>query len=122
MRTWPGALKLTTSLLALLFPTAAGALVLPADGFTLRQVHVQFEWPAVSGSVSYDLEVVVDDGSVDPFALASPVASVVVSGGALRTPVTSGLAFGENYAWRVGGDDGAPLGIANDDGRCPGAG
>ena len=55
---------------------------------------------------SYDLEVVVDDGSPDPFAGAVPVVATNVPASAPRTAVTSGLTWATAYAWRVRGVDG----------------
>jgi hypothetical protein len=68
--------------LAILVTLAAGpisALVQPPDGIVLTQIHLMFEWPAVSGASSYDLEVVVDGGAPDPFAGATPVVDLNVS-------------------------------------------
>jgi hypothetical protein len=81
----------------------AAALVLPPDGIVLTQVHIQFEWDGDGISTSYDLEVVVDDGSSDPFDGAAPVATPSV-GAVPRAVVSTGLVFGESYAWRTRGD------------------
>jgi hypothetical protein len=96
-------------LAALLIATPSFALVLPPEGIVLTQIHVQFEWASVGGATSYDLEVVIDDGSPDPFLLGTLVVNTAVASSTPRTVVTSGLAFDEIYAWRVRGVDGAPM-------------
>ena len=79
----------------------SGALILPPEGVALNHIHVQFEWAAVGGADQYQLVVVVDDGSGDPFAGATPVVDTTVGATAPRAVVTSGLQFDEAYAWRA---------------------
>ncbi len=88
--------------LALLFVAApSAALILPPEGIALSQIHVQFEWESVGGADEYQLVVVVDDGSGDPFAGAPPVVDQTVPATAPRAVATSGLEFGEAYAWHA---------------------
>jgi hypothetical protein len=87
--------------LALTAAAPAAALVLPPEGIVLSQIHVQFEWPAVGGADEYQLQVVIDDGSADPFASAVPVVDVTRDSLEARQVVTSGVAFEQDYAWRV---------------------
>jgi len=87
-------------------PRSAPALTLPPEDVELTQVHVQFEWAAVENATSYELWVVEDDGSPDPFVAATPVVDLVTSSGVTRAAVTSGLAFGTDYAWQVRSLDG----------------
>jgi hypothetical protein len=96
-------------LLLSLSATAARGLVLPPDHIELTQIHVQFEWPAVVSALSYELDVVTDDGSPDPFSSGIQVVNLVVGASQPRAAVTSGLGFGDSYAWRVRGIDGSPL-------------
>ncbi len=98
-------------LLALLFlAPPAVALVLPPEGIDLNAIHAQFEWLSVADVDEYQLQVVVDDGSPDPFALATPVVDATVGAAQPRSVVTSGLGWGAAYAWRVRGiDTGSPL-------------
>lgn len=89
-------------ILALLLAAApSGALILPPEGIALNQIHVQFEWVAVGGADTYQLVVVVDDGSGDPFAGATPVVDETVAATAPRAVATSGLVFDEDYAWHA---------------------
>ncbi|MBW2715501.1 MAG: aryl-sulfate sulfotransferase, partial [Deltaproteobacteria bacterium] len=92
--------------IAILFASSSSALVLPPEDITLSQIHVQFEWPAVGGVTGYDLWVVEDDGSPDPFAGAPAVVDVAVGPTEPRAVATSGLAFDTDYAWRARGVDG----------------
>ncbi len=93
--------------LAVAAATFAPAEIQPAEGSMLNRTHVLFTWDVVPGAVSYDLQVVVDDGSPDPFA--GPVVASV-SSALPESVVTSGLVFGEDYAWRVRGvTGGGPL-------------
>jgi hypothetical protein len=89
------------ALLVLLLPVlgASAGEIQPAEGAVLRQIHVEFQWEA--GCSGYQLVVVEDDGSADPFDGAAPVADVLVVGLEPRTVLTSGLAFDRRYAWRV---------------------
>ena len=87
----------------------AQAVLLPPEGILLNRIHVQFEWTPVGGAVDYQLQVVEDDQSADPFASATPVVDVTVDATGPRTSITSGLQFGFDYAWRVRGIDGAPF-------------
>jgi hypothetical protein len=91
------------ALLLLALPASAGE-VQPAEGVVLRQTHVEFRWEI--GCSGYQLAVVEDDGSADPFEGADPVADVRVVGLEPRAVVTSGLAFDKRYAWRVRGRHG----------------
>jgi hypothetical protein len=75
--------------------------VLPPEGIALNQIHVQFEWPSVGGADEYQLQAVIDDGSPDPFFSGVPVVDVTRDSLQPRQVVTSGLAFAEDYAWRV---------------------
>jgi hypothetical protein len=88
---------------ALVAAAPSGALILPPEAIELNQIHVQFEWTAVGGADQYQLVVVVDDGSGDPFAGATPVVDTTVGATAPREVVTAGLQFAEAYAWRVRG-------------------
>jgi hypothetical protein len=99
------------ALCALLVATAssAPALILPPEGIELTQIHVQFEWEAVAGATSYQLYLVEDDGSPDPFASASPVLDLTRDAALPRHAMTSGLTFDTSYAWRARGIDGAPF-------------
>jgi hypothetical protein len=90
---------LASAVLAAAAPS--GALILPPEGIELNQIHVQFEWVAVGGADQYQLVVVVDDGSGDPFAAATPVVDTTVGATAPRAVATSGLQFAEAYAWRA---------------------
>ena len=83
------------------------AEISPQEGAALNRIHVQFSWDAVPSALSYEIEVVVDDGSPDPFVNA-PVATDTPSG--TEAVITAGLAFGQDYAWRTRGvDGGGPL-------------
>jgi len=75
--------------------------VLPPEGIALSQIHVQFEWPSVGGADEYQLQVVIDDASPDPFFSATPVVDTTRDSLEPRQVVTSGLAFDQDYAWRV---------------------
>ncbi|MCZ6785267.1 MAG: aryl-sulfate sulfotransferase [Proteobacteria bacterium] len=88
-------------LLVALAAGSAQAILLPPEAIVLHQIHVQFEWPAVGGADEYQLQVVEDDGSPDPFASAIPVVDVTVPATDPRAAVTSGLMFDELWAWRV---------------------
>jgi hypothetical protein len=105
----PAALASSLGLAVALVSTSALALVLPADNIELTQIHVQFEWPAVVSATSYELDVVVDDFSPDPFSGGIPVANAIVSAAEPRTALTSELSFGASYAWRVRGIAGSPM-------------
>ena len=87
--------------LALAAATPAAALVLPPEGIVLNYIHVQFEWPSVGGADQYQLQVVIDDASPDPFFSATPVVDTTRDSLEPRQVVTSGLAFEQDYAWRV---------------------
>jgi outer membrane protein assembly factor BamB len=95
----PTVLALIALLLSAL--SASASEVEPAEGAVLRQVHVEFGWEDVCFSRGYQLAVVSDTGSEDPFEGAEPVADVFVDGLEPRAVITSGLAFGQRYAWRV---------------------
>lgn len=88
---------------------AQGSAVLPIEGTTLNQIHMQFQWPPVDSIDSYELWVVEDDQSADPFASALPVVDMVLDPAHPGAVVTTGLQFGMPYAWRVRGVSGAPL-------------
>ena len=75
--------------------------MLPPEGIALNQIHVQFEWPSVGGADEYQLQVVIDDASPDPFFSATPVVDTTRDSLEPRQVVTSGLAFDQDYAWRV---------------------
>ena len=75
--------------------------MLPPEGIVLNQIHVQFEWPSVGGADQYQLQVVIDDASPDPFFSAAPVVDATRDSLEPRQVVTSGLAFEEDYAWRA---------------------
>ena len=94
-------LGVTFACLALAAAAPSGALVLPPEGIALNHIHVQFEWAAVGGADQYQLVIVVDDGSGDPFDGATPVVDTTVGATAPRAVVTSGLQFDEAYAWRA---------------------
>lgn len=96
-------------LLLCVFASPATSLLLPAESIILKQIHVQFEWDVIPAAVDYQLVVVTDDGSPDPFAGTTPVVDVIFSAATTRRGVTSGLVFGEQYAWRVRGLDGPPF-------------
>jgi hypothetical protein len=68
-----GPIAVSCYALALAVAASAAALVLPPEGIALNQIHVQFEWPPVGGADEYQLQVVIDDGSPDPFFSAVPV-------------------------------------------------
>ncbi len=88
---------------ALAAPAAAQVeVVLPRPGTTLNRVHAQFRWPAFPALVSdYELQVVEDDGSANPFVGGFPIRFHDVPAAEPRTVVESGLEFGKPYAWRV---------------------
>ncbi len=87
--------------IALAAAAPAAALVLPPEGIALNQIHLQFEWPPVGGADEYQLQVVIDDGSPDPFFSAAPVVDMTRDSLEPRQVVTSGLAFAQDYAWRA---------------------
>ena len=91
------------ALLVLLLPvvSASAAEIRPADGAELTQIHLEFRWEAACFARGYQLAVVPDDASPDPFAATAPVADALVGGFQPRAVITSGLAFGQRYAWRV---------------------
>jgi hypothetical protein len=96
-----GSIAVSCYALALVAAAPAAALVLPPEGIALSQIHVQFEWPSVGGADEYQLQVVIDDGSPDPFSSAAPVVDTTRDSLEPRQVVTSGLAFAQDYAWRV---------------------
>ncbi len=96
-----GSIAVSCCALVLGAAAPAAALVLPPEGIALNQIHVQFEWPPVGGADEYQLQVVIDDGSPDPFSSAAPVVDTTRDSLAPRQVVTSGLAFAQDYAWRV---------------------
>jgi hypothetical protein len=98
----------TAALVTVSLETRGGGIC-PPEGAALNYTHVRFEWTAVPGAITYDLQVVVDDGSPDPFSTALPVVDLSVAAAPPSTIVASGLEFATSYAWRVRGDDGAPL-------------
>jgi len=75
--------------------------VVPSEGAALTYTHVAFEWDPICFADGYELAIVEDDGSADPFTGGSEVTRVAVAGLEPRTVVTSGLEFGQTYAWRV---------------------
>ena len=96
-----GSIAVSCYALALGAAAPAAALVLPPEGIALNQIHVQFEWPPGTGADEYQLQVVIDDGSPDPFSSAAPVVDTTRDSLESRQVVTSGLAFAQDYAWRV---------------------
>ena len=92
------------ALLVLLLPamSALANEIQPAEGAVLTQIHVEFRWEAACTN-AYQLVVVADDESPDPFEGAEPVVDVLVGGLEPRAVITAGLAFDERYAWRVRG-------------------
>ena len=78
-------------------------VILPRPGSTLNRIHAQFRWPAVAGSViEYELQLVEDDGSFNPFVNGFPVDYFDhLPAAEPRVLVTRGLQFGKPYAWRV---------------------
>ena len=96
-----GSIAVSCCAFALAAAAPAAALVLPPEGIALNQIHVQFEWPPVGGADEYQLQVVIDDGSPDPFSSAAPVVDTTRDSLEPRQVVTSGLAFAQDYAWRV---------------------
>ena len=78
----------------------------PLEGAVMNRIHLNFGWFPVSGADSYQLWVVEDDGSPDPFA-AGPAAVMGIPRN--LAVVTGGLAFGKAYAWRVRGIAGGPM-------------
>ncbi len=101
-------LCLSTPLL-LASPALATDVVLPADGALLHRLHLQLRWESVEDVVSdYRLQIVEDDGSASPFVGGAPVMTHSVSSAEPRTVVETGLEFGKDYAWRVGGAAGSP--------------
>jgi len=75
----------------------------PRESADLTQTHLEFRWEPVCFAQEYQLTVVRDDGSDDPFDGTSPVVDETVRGFEPRAVIRSGLAFGEDYAWRVRG-------------------
>jgi hypothetical protein len=88
---------------------AAADVVRPAEGAVLNYLHVPFRWPAVADVSSYELQIVVNDGSADPFADAPLAVHAIIDSDEPRTVVTSGLDWAQSYAWRVRGIDDGPL-------------
>jgi hypothetical protein len=84
---------------ASLIAGGAGAVLLPPEGVVLNRIHVQFEWTPVGGAVSYQLQVVEDDGNADPFANATPVVDATVAATVPRAPITSGFVV---FRWFAG--------------------
>jgi hypothetical protein len=83
--------------------------VRPRESATLTYKHVGFWWPPFrKASHSYELLIVEDDGSLDPFA-SNPGAILTheVDGAEPRHLVTEGLEFGKSYAWKVLGSPAA---------------
>ena len=80
-------------------------VVLPTELSRLNHTHVQFRWLPADAAQSYQLWVVEDNGSADPFEGTPAVVDLLVEGTETTTVVTSGLVFGTNYAWRVRGFD-----------------
>jgi hypothetical protein len=78
-------------------------VVRPRDHQQISYTHVRFWWPAPDERpLLYELQIVRDDGTADPFADPSTdVLTFVVPADEPRFEVTSGLEFGEDYAWRV---------------------
>ncbi|MHC5023344.1 MAG: aryl-sulfate sulfotransferase [Planctomycetota bacterium] len=91
------------ALLAVPAQSADAAVILPVEGSTLQRIHVEFRWAPVEPASTYELEVVIDSGGSDPFDGATPVVDLVTADDAVSTIVTDGLAFGDDYAWRVRG-------------------
>jgi hypothetical protein len=84
------------------------AVILPKEGAELNYLHVPFRWAEVDFSgdptALYQLILVEDNGSEDPFSGAPVVLNVITSGAEPpRTVVTSGLEFDKAYAWHVRG-------------------
>jgi len=81
----------------------------PKEGATLTYKHIGFWWPPFRKlSHSYELLIVEDDGSPDPF-VSNPGAILTheVDGAEPRHVVTEGLEFGKSYAWKVLGSPAA---------------
>ncbi len=77
-------------------------ILVPAEGARITQTHTRFRWPAIPGVTGATvLEIVEDDGSLDPFVGGFPVHSQLVSSAEPRAVVKQGLSFGKPYAWRV---------------------
>ncbi len=95
LRTLPAAVLLA------LAPAAAAQTILPRPGATLTRVHAQFRWEPIPQAVGdYELRVVEDDGSGNPFASGS-VQFHSAPAAEPRVNVTRGLEFGKAYAWRA---------------------
>jgi subtilase family serine protease len=80
---------ITFNVLAVGVPT----LIAPAAGASVYTATPTFQWSAVTGAASYNLEV------IDTAAPGSPVIDAVVNSTS-DTPTTA-LAFGHNYSWYV---------------------
>ena len=93
------------ALLALLLPAlpALADEIQPAEGAELTQIHVEFRWEASCVAHAYQLAIVEDDGSGDPFQGAEPVVDVLVGALEPRAVITAGLRFDRRYAWRARG-------------------
>ncbi len=92
------------ALFVALAPVASAQVevVLPRPGSALNRVHAQFRWPEFPALASdYELQVVRDDGSFNPFIGGFPIDFHAVPAAEPRTVVTTGLQFGNPYAWRV---------------------
>ncbi len=105
------ALRLLVALVVLqsAVSTLAADVVLPKEGVQLNFIHVPFRWPAIDGANTYQLQVVEDNASSDPFDGVAPVVDIVNPAVEPRVVVKSGLAFDRSYAWRVRGHDGLPM-------------
>ena len=92
--------------LVALFATRAAAqveVILPRPGSALNRIHAQFRWPQLAPVVDrYELQLVEDDGSFNPFVNGFPVTYFdQLSAAEPRTVVKAGMQFGKPYAWRV---------------------
>ncbi len=93
---------LSVAALAAPATAAAAQVILPTPGSTLTSIHTQFRWNAVPDVVGeYELRIIEDDGSMNPFSNGAAIQFHVVPSAEPRTVVTTGLEFGKPYAWQV---------------------
>jgi hypothetical protein len=83
---------------ACLLGTCLLAKVHPADGSSLSQVHIMFEWDEWAGADGYELAV-YQEGQAAGRPVLSQVVQAQTTG--IAWLATKGLSFGQAYQWQV---------------------
>jgi hypothetical protein len=76
--------------------------IIPREGASLNYIHVPFRWDSDRSATGYQLQIAEDSGA-STFATGSSVVDSTTTSTEPGVIVTSGLKFGQSYAWRVRG-------------------